>query len=110
MGARTPREPRGGVAPTSRWIDFACGKSAVDAPSGGMAAGAKQTQKCQKKRGRAARKAAMNLVDDGLDKIKNQSDQLEARILEQDRYTDQQTRRAILPLRVGWAPARRPAS
>src|SRR5262249_52523566 len=70
---------------------------------------AKQIQKCQEKRGRAARKAAMNLVDDGLDEIKNQSDQLEARILEQDRRTDKHTRRPILPLRVGWAPARHPA-
>ena len=52
----------------------------------------------------------MNRSDDSLDKIKNRGDQLEVRGLEQDRRADGQTRQAIFPLRVGWAPARQPAS
>lgn len=52
----------------------------------------------------------MNHSDDGLDKINNQSDQLEGKILERDGGADKRTRAAIYPLGVGWAPGRRPAS
>ena len=48
--------------------------------------------------------------DDGVDKINNQPDQLEAKILERDGGTDRQRRAAVYPLGVGWEPGRRPAS
>jgi len=52
----------------------------------------------------------MNRSDGGLDKINGQADQIEGRILEQDRGADKQTWGAIFPLRAGWASARHPAS
>ena len=52
----------------------------------------------------------MNRSDDGLDKINDQRDQIEGKILERDVGADKQTRAAIYPLGVGWAPGRRPAS
>jgi predicted PurR-regulated permease PerM len=52
----------------------------------------------------------IGVPDDGLDKINDQRDQSEAKILIRDDGTDEQTRTAIQPLGVGWAPGRRPAS
>jgi predicted PurR-regulated permease PerM len=62
------------------------------------------------KSGQTARNAAMDRSDDGLDKTNKQGDQLEGRVLEHGRGADKQARGAIFPLRVGWAPARHPAS
>ena len=52
----------------------------------------------------------MNRADDGLDKINDQRDQSEAKIMIRDGGTDKQTRTAIQSLGVGWIPGRRPAS
>jgi hypothetical protein len=52
----------------------------------------------------------MNSSDDGLDKVNNQGDQREGRILDQDRDADKQRRPTVYPLEVGWTPRRRPAS
>jgi predicted PurR-regulated permease PerM len=53
-----------------------------------------------------AREAAMDRSYDSLEKIEDQRDQLESTALQ----TNKQTRAAILPLGVGWAPGSRPAS
>jgi predicted PurR-regulated permease PerM len=53
-----------------------------------------------------AREAAMDRSYDSLEKIDDQRDQLESTAPQ----TNKQTRAAILPLGVGWAPGSRPAS
>jgi predicted PurR-regulated permease PerM len=52
----------------------------------------------------------MNRSDDSLEKIDDQRDQLESKTLQQAREANKQTRAAVLPLGVGWASGRRPAS
>jgi predicted PurR-regulated permease PerM len=49
----------------------------------------------------------MNRSDDNLDKINNQPDKLEGRILERGDSTENQASREVLP-GVGWAPRRNP--
>jgi predicted PurR-regulated permease PerM len=52
----------------------------------------------------------MDRLDDSVETTNDQPDQLERNALKQERDTNKQTQPATLPLGVGWAPGRRPAS
>ena len=52
----------------------------------------------------------MDRLDDSIETTNDRTDQPERNTLIRERDTNNQTQPAILPLGVGWAPGRRPAS